>query len=225
MSAPPRGRVLATSDTAYSGRLWHRTGPRQDAPVWCENVRLVGARIKVSWNSQLRPAPRFRPEQDRTVSSWGPALQADLARLHIGVIGAGSVGALVAEALARVGVEWITLLDFDTVEAVNLDRLLHASPRDARLARAAGRFRWTPAGSAVGRQLGSEDLGDDFGCSEPRRSPLTAMRRLGSERTARPARSGCGPGSRHLSISCHSLSRASLMRWLAALAWPSMQLA
>lgn len=28
------------------------------------------------------------------------------------------------------------MLDFDTVEAVNLDRLLHASPRDARLARA-----------------------------------------------------------------------------------------
>jgi molybdopterin-synthase adenylyltransferase len=60
----------------------------------------------------------------------------DLARLHVGVVGAGSVGALVAEALARVGVERITLLDFDTVELINLDRLLHASPRDAHLARA-----------------------------------------------------------------------------------------
>ena len=85
---------------------------------------------------RLRPAPRFRPVQERTVSAWGPAVQADLARLHIGLIGAGSVGAIVAEALARAGIEWITLLDFDTVEAVNLDRLLHASPRDARLARA-----------------------------------------------------------------------------------------
>ena len=63
-------------------------------------------------------------------------MQAGLARLHIGVVGAGSVGALVAEALARVGVERITLLDFDTVELINLDRLLHARPRDAHLIRA-----------------------------------------------------------------------------------------
>lgn len=133
---PLLGLTYATGDTGYSARLWDRRGPRQYAPAWCENVRLVGDRIQVSWNGQLRPAPGFRPLQDRTVSAWGPVIQADLARLHIGIIGAGSVGALVAEALARVGIEWITLLDFDTVEAVNLDRLLHASPRDARLARA-----------------------------------------------------------------------------------------
>ncbi len=133
---PLLGLTHATGDGGYSARLWERTGPRQHAPVWCENVRLIGDRIQISWNSELRPPPRFRPSQDRTVSAWGPAVQADLARLHAGIIGAGSVGALVAEALARVGIEWITLLDFDTVEAVNLDRLLHASPRDARLARA-----------------------------------------------------------------------------------------
>lgn len=62
-------------------------------------------------------------------------MQAGLARLHIGIVGAGSVGVLVAEALARVGVERITLLDFDTVEMLNLDRLLHARQRDALLAR------------------------------------------------------------------------------------------
>jgi molybdopterin/thiamine biosynthesis adenylyltransferase len=133
---PLLGMTYATGDTRYSARLWDRTGPRQCAPIWCENVRLVGDRIQISWNSQMRPPPRFRPLQDRTVSAWGPTTQADLARLHIGIIGAGSVGALIAEALARVGIEWITLLDFDTVEAVNLDRLLHASPRDVRLARA-----------------------------------------------------------------------------------------
>jgi hypothetical protein len=133
---PLLGMTYATGDTRYSARLWDRTGPRQYAPIWCENVRLVGDRIQISWNNRLRPVPRFRPLQDRTVSAWGLAIQANLARLHIGIIGAGSVGALIAEALARVGIEWITLLDFDTVEAVNLDRLLHASPRDVRLARA-----------------------------------------------------------------------------------------
>jgi hypothetical protein len=133
---PLLGLTYATGDDSYSARLWGRGRPRQYAPAWCENVRVVGDRIQASWNPQIRPAPRFRAIKERTVSAWGPAVQAGLARLHIGIIGAGSVGAIVAEALARAGIEWITLLDFDTVEAVNLDRLLHAGPRDARLARA-----------------------------------------------------------------------------------------
>ena len=37
--------------------------------------------------------------------------------------------------LARTGVQQITLIDFDSVELLNLDRLLHAYPRDARMAR------------------------------------------------------------------------------------------
>jgi hypothetical protein len=71
----------------------------------------------------------------RTVSAWGVEAQADLARLHVGVIGAGSVGAPVAESLARVGIERITPMDFDTLKEHNLDRQLHAGPRDVRLAR------------------------------------------------------------------------------------------
>jgi len=133
---PLVGLTLATGDGTYSARAWQRAGNRSYAPAWCESVRVVGDRIHVCWNDTLRPPPGFRPIQARTVSAWGQAVQANLARLQVGVVGAGSVGALVAEALARVGVERITLLDFDTVELVNLDRLLHASPRDARLARA-----------------------------------------------------------------------------------------
>jgi hypothetical protein len=133
---PLVGLTLATRDGAYSARAWQRAGRRGYTPAWCESVRVIGDRIHVCWNDTLRPPPGFRPIQARTISAWGQAVQADLARLHVGVVGAGSVGALVAEALARVGVERITLLDFDTVELVNLDRLLHASPRDARLGRA-----------------------------------------------------------------------------------------
>jgi hypothetical protein len=133
---PLVGLTLATGDGTYSARAWQRVGRRSYTPAWCESVRVVGERLRVCWNDALRAPPAFRPIQARTVSAWGPAVQADLARLHVGVVGAGSVGALVAEALARVGIERITLLDFDTVELVNLDRLLHAGPRDARLARA-----------------------------------------------------------------------------------------
>ena len=45
-------------------------------------------------------------------------------------MGVGSVGCIVAEALARMGVSSIRLLDFDNVEDINLDRLLHAARSD-----------------------------------------------------------------------------------------------
>lgn len=89
----------------------------------------------MTYDDHQRPRPAFRPELTRTLSAWGDEAQAHLARLRIGVVGAGSVGALVAEALARTGVARIRLIDFDTVEAVNLDRLLHTTMRDVFLAR------------------------------------------------------------------------------------------
>jgi hypothetical protein len=48
----------------------------------------------------------------------------------VGVVGAGSVGCIVAETLARTGIERIVLLDYDGVEECNLDRLLHAGKDD-----------------------------------------------------------------------------------------------
>lgn len=132
---PLLGLTRATGDDGYSARFWQRTGPRRYEPRWCENIRMIGERIRILWNPDIRPAPTARDTQARTVSAWGERAQADLARLHIGVIGAGSVGALVAESLARIGIARITLMDFDIVKPHNLDRLLHACARDARLGR------------------------------------------------------------------------------------------
>jgi hypothetical protein len=119
------------NDGAWSARLWEKVGPRRYERRWCRSVRVVGKRLVVTYHPELAPAPAFRPELARTVSAWGPYNQAQLARLHVGVIGAGSVGALVAEALARMGVARIRLLDFDAVQPHNLDRLLFATRADA----------------------------------------------------------------------------------------------
>lgn len=83
----------------------------------------------------MRPPPPPSGKLVRTYASWGERVQADLARLRIGVIGAGSVGSMVAESLARIGIEHLILIDFDSVKTHNLDRLLHATPADVRLAR------------------------------------------------------------------------------------------
>ncbi|HEY5274938.1 MAG TPA: ThiF family adenylyltransferase, partial [Coriobacteriia bacterium] len=126
---PLVGLTLGTDD-AWSARAWVRTGPRRYERRWCEGVRVVGEQLRVTYHDVLRPAPRPREELRRTVSAWGPEAQAHLARLRIGIVGAGSVGSIVAEALARTGVKDVTLIDFDAVERVNLDRNLHATVGD-----------------------------------------------------------------------------------------------
>jgi molybdopterin/thiamine biosynthesis adenylyltransferase len=92
----------------------------------CEVVKVVGPRLQATFNPHLRPAPAFREELTRTVSAWGAETQAMLARLRVGVIGLGSVGSIVAETLARMGIQHVRLIDFDAIERLNLDRVLHA---------------------------------------------------------------------------------------------------
>jgi len=110
-----------------SARFWERTGPRAYEPGWCESVRVVGGRLRVTRNPHLKKNEGRPAALRRTVSAWGPSVQADLARLKVGVVGAGSVGAIVAEGLARMGLQRILVMDFDSVEEVNRDRLLHAT--------------------------------------------------------------------------------------------------
>ena len=64
------------------------------------------------------------------MSAWGEESHQDLTRLRTAVIGAGSVGGFVAEALARTGFEDVMLMDFDKIEKHNLDRLLYATASD-----------------------------------------------------------------------------------------------
>jgi molybdopterin-synthase adenylyltransferase len=129
---PLLGLTLGTGDHGMSARLWKRVRARDYQPMWCESVRVVGEQMKVTFNDQLRPSYAHRPSQVRTVAAWGESAHQNLTRLRIGVVGAGSVGALVAESLARTGIVDILLIDFDTVKEHNLDRLLHATASDAR---------------------------------------------------------------------------------------------
>jgi molybdopterin-synthase adenylyltransferase len=132
---PLLGLTIA-GDGALSARLWQRTAPRTYAREDCEVVRVSGDELRLTFNSQLLPPPAEPGEsQQRTVSAWGRGLQADLARMRVAIVGAGSVGTIVAEVLARTGIGELVLIDFDSVETVNLDRLLFATPRDVQLAR------------------------------------------------------------------------------------------
>jgi hypothetical protein len=123
------GLTLGT-DGSWSARFWEKTAPKTFERRWCERVRVVGEALSITYNDQLVPPPMNREELERTTSAWGEKVQADLSRLVVGVVGLGSVGGIVAEGLARMGVRELCLIDFDSVERVNLDRLLHATSRD-----------------------------------------------------------------------------------------------
>lgn len=158
--SPFVGLTIA-GDEAWAGRFWERVAPRTYDRKDCATVRVVGERLKVTFMDRLALPPREMAAQVRTVSAWGATKQAELARIHVGLAGAGSVGGFVAEALARTGFEDVTALDYDHVEQVNLDRLLFATADDVGrlkvdvleqhlIARAtAGQFRFLPVDKAV----------------------------------------------------------------------------
>jgi molybdopterin/thiamine biosynthesis adenylyltransferase len=123
--------MTVAGDKTWSARSWDCDGGHHDA----ESVRVVGTTLRVSWNGVLRPVPPSTSAQVRTVSAWGGAVQADLARLRVLVVGVGTVGLDLAMRLVQAGVQDVSVMDFDTVEEVNLDRLLSATRIDAALFR------------------------------------------------------------------------------------------
>lgn len=127
---PLLGMTYASGNGTYSARFWPSVDEGDAAPLWAETVRVSGARIRISYDPKLRPSAAPAPRLLRTVSAWGQAAHDDLTRMRVGIIGAGSVGALVAETLARTGFRNIDIIDFDSVEEHNLDRLLHAITAD-----------------------------------------------------------------------------------------------
>ena len=117
-------------DGTWSARFWERTGD-QMRRRWCEKTRVVGSgSYQLHFDDKRVPAPPRREILRRTFDTWGLEAQNKIARLHVGIVGLGSVGCLVAEAIARMGVGRVTLIDPDRVEEHNLDRLLYGTVRD-----------------------------------------------------------------------------------------------
>lgn len=128
---PLVGLTIGT-DGHWSARFWKRDGPTVERH-WCAKVRIVTYHVcHFHYNDRSHPPPPRRNVLRRTFDTWGQNTQNSIARLRCGIVGLGSVGSIVAESLARIGVAQMTLIDPDRVEEHNLDRLLHATTRDIR---------------------------------------------------------------------------------------------
>jgi hypothetical protein len=110
---PLVGMTLA-GDGSWSCRQWDPSG----TPAHGESVRVVDDRFRVTWNNALRPIPTIGDSQVRTVSAWGEAMQASLARTRVLVVGVSSVGLDVALRLAATGIVHVGVMDFDDPEYI-----------------------------------------------------------------------------------------------------------
>ena len=119
--------MTMSGNGVWSARIWQSSG-NDFNPIDCAAVRRVGPRFtKADSSPDAYPPYQRRPSMVRTLDSWGVQAQTQLARTHVCVVGAGSVGSIVLESLARTGFEQITIVDPDRIEEKNLDRLLYAS--------------------------------------------------------------------------------------------------
>ncbi len=126
---PLVGLTIGT-DGHWSARFWERDG-RKMRRTWCGKVRVVGPQsYRIDFHDAMMPPPVRRAILKRTFDTWGRKSQATISRLKVGIVGLGSVGCIVAEIMARIGVTQLTLIDPDRVEEHNLDRLLYATAKD-----------------------------------------------------------------------------------------------
>lgn len=117
-------------DGTWSGRVWNHNGQGKFGKAWACIVKSVGQALTASFNDDLLPKPKYREHFKRTRTVYGDLNHEQIARLRVGIVGLGSVGSVVAEILARMGLRRFSLFDFDIIKQHNLDRQLGALESD-----------------------------------------------------------------------------------------------
>lgn len=96
-----------------------------------EEIRVIAIGV----NRELLFDPLFHKQPvaeiyDRQVRAFGEAGQDAIARLRIAVVGLGGTGSVIAQELVHLGVKDFILVDPDTLEQSNLNRVANASAKD-----------------------------------------------------------------------------------------------
>lgn len=118
--------ALVFAENAMAGELYLADGSVE---------RISHAVVLEGVRRELRSNPRkARPSAsafDRQSRLFGDVGQEILGELQVAIIGAGGVGSVLVELLARLGVGRFIIVDPDVVEVSNLSRLIGAHPTDA----------------------------------------------------------------------------------------------
>ena len=121
--------ALVLAEGAVAGDIWLPDGSREPLA----RTVVVGAQPSV-----LTPTPRrgelaVDARYSRQALLYGDAGQQILGQAKVGIVGAGGVGMLLVQALARLGVGHLVVIDPERVDPTNLPRLPETTRLDAML--------------------------------------------------------------------------------------------
>lgn len=118
----PCGSAVMTAEGAVRARLYHDGC----SPKPVDLVTVVGDDLTWWWDDLSSPSgPTACPMAFTTpMAKW-------LERMSACVIGVSGTGSIVAEQLARLGIGELILIDFDRIEARNLNRIVNSTTLDA----------------------------------------------------------------------------------------------
>lgn len=119
--------VILTADGKLNARVWIHPGPHGHMPL--RLVRVMGDNWRLHYTG--RGAGMLNAAFQRQALAFGPALNDDLSKLRVAVVGCGGTGSAVAMLLARLGIGQLCLIDNDIVDRTNLNRLHGARQADA----------------------------------------------------------------------------------------------
>lgn len=112
------GPLHGTAIMVPDGAILARTYTPDSSAELVDMVSVAGVDIKYWWSdggAQPRPV------------AFTSAMTQEAGRLSVCVIGVSGTGSVVAEQLARLGFRQVILIDFDRLEARNLNRILNAT--------------------------------------------------------------------------------------------------
>lgn len=102
-------------------RIWLEDGTIK--PV--ELIRVLGDKFRFySDFTKIDSLPIFF---DRQIRAFGDEIQKTLQMLHVGIVGVGGTGSAITEQLIRLGVGKITIIDGETFEKTNVNRVYGSS--------------------------------------------------------------------------------------------------
>jgi molybdopterin/thiamine biosynthesis adenylyltransferase len=105
-------------------RVWLEDGSTQPVSL----IRVIGSKFRFFPNLTTDvPLPIFF---DRQVKAFGEDIQKVLQTLHVGIVGAGGTGSSVIEQLTRLGVGAMTIIDGQTFEQTNVNRVYGSTTND-----------------------------------------------------------------------------------------------
>lgn len=122
--------ALVFAEDAVAGDIWLSHTRR----VPLTSARVIGPTWRSLFPAQPPRPDGIDPRYQRQSLMFGEPGQALLRELKVGIVGAGGVGSVLIELLARLGVGHLVVVDPDFVDLTNLPRLVGARSWDAMAA-------------------------------------------------------------------------------------------